>query len=56
MLVITGGTPIVASVPVLWLCLDLIAGCFIALGILGVVATTKFTGLLYLVRAPVSPR
>lgn len=42
--------PFVASVPVLGLCLNLSAGCFVALGLLGMVATTKLTGLLYLVR------
>ena len=42
--------PFVVSVPVLGLCLNLSAGCFIALGLLGMVATTKLTGLLYLVR------
>jgi len=49
-LVFTHSAPIVASVPVLGLCLSLGGGCFIALGVLGLVATTKLTGLLYLVR------
>eukprot|EP01043_Picozoa_sp_COSAG02_P041340 COSAG02_NODE_3417_length_6780_cov_54.323006_7_plen_414_part_00 len=49
-LVFMRSVPVVASVPVLGLCLSLGAGCFIALGLLGLIATTKLTGLLYLVR------
>ena len=43
-------TPIATAVPVLGVCLDLTAGCLIALGLLGMTATAKLTGLLYLVR------